>query len=85
VQFPYGIYNRVAEVQVGFNTSTENVTIYHGGRQTTIGAQAGGNTGDTTTYFNGDDVTQGAWCFNLGSSGEFPGVDSLPVTFTLTQ
>lgn len=86
----FGTYDTVDQLKVGgFDVKNANVTIWHyppsGTRsKTTIGAQATGSTGNTTTYFSGED-TGGRWCFNLNSDFEQPGIDSLPVTFTLSQ
>ncbi|MFP3435484.1 hypothetical protein SB781_37625, partial [Paraburkholderia sp. SIMBA_061] len=80
----------VDQIEVGdFDPNNANVTIWHyppagSMSKTTIGAQATGSTGDTTSYFSGED-TGGRWCFNLNSTFEQPGVDSLPVTFTLSN
>lgn len=87
---PFGTYDTVDQVKVdGFDVNNANVTIWHypptgSMSKTTIGAQATGSTGNTTTHFSGED-TGGRWCFNLNSSFEQPGVDSLPVTFTLSN
>ncbi|WP_200340953.1 hypothetical protein [Rhodovibrio sodomensis] len=86
----FGTYDTVDQLKVdGFDVNNANVTIWHYPRtgalsKTTIGAQATGSTGNTTTYFSGED-TGGRWCFNLNSGFEQPGIDSLPVTFTLSQ